>query len=144
LPDGTNPIKKIPLVITGNEGEVYMDEIPDGIVGNNSNGVGVGAGNNGAVVAGGGLIDRQVQEQLLTIHSQLNGLRRSDEELRTDIQNDRITATRWYQTLNLGISPIALQSARRVPQNENNVNQPQQNKKVAAGSNGGVAALSPT
>jgi hypothetical protein len=143
LPDGTNPVKKIPLVITGHEGEVYIDDIPDGILGNNGNGA--GAGNNRAVAVGGGFIDRPVREQLLAIHSQLNGLRTADADLRTDIQNDRLTATRRYQTLNSGINRIALQPARRVAQNANNdANQPQQNNNVAPGNNGGVAALSPT
>lgn len=50
LPEGTNPVEKIPLVITGNEGEVHFDAIPDGlIVGNDGNGA--GAGNNGAGVS---------------------------------------------------------------------------------------------
>jgi hypothetical protein len=70
-------------VITGNEGEVYVDEIPDGIVGNNGNRD--GAGNNGA----GGFIDRPLREQLLAIHSQLLALTRKNAELRGTIQNNQ-------------------------------------------------------
>jgi hypothetical protein len=63
LAEGINPVKKIPLVITGHQGEVNMDEIPDGMVGNN--------GLGGAINAGGGFIDRPVRDQLLALHSQV-------------------------------------------------------------------------
>jgi hypothetical protein len=137
LPEGRNPVKKIPLVITGNEGEVYIDEIPDGMVGNNGNGDGAG---NGA----GGFIDRPVRQQLLAIHSQLLGLTRADEELRASIQNLQTLCTRQYQTMNSNINRIAIQPARRVGPNGNNGNQQQQNNNVAVGNNGGVPSLSPT
>jgi hypothetical protein len=137
LPEGRNPVKKIPLVITGNEGEVYIDEIPDGMVGNNGNGDGAG---NGA----GGFIDRPVRQQLLAIHSQLLGLTRADEELRASIPNLQTLCTRQYQTMNSNINRIAIQPARRVGPNGNNGNQQQQNNNVAAGNNGGVPTLSPT
>jgi hypothetical protein len=137
LPEGTNPVKKIPLVITGNEGEVYVDEIPDGFIGNNDN---AGGGNNVA----GAFIDRPVRQQLLAIHSQLLGLTRADVELRTAIENYQIQSTRQYQTLNSNLRRIAIQPARRVAPNGNNGNQQQQNNNVAAGNNGGVATLSPT
>lgn len=32
LPENTNPVSKKPIVVTGHEGEVYMDEIPDEMV----------------------------------------------------------------------------------------------------------------
>jgi hypothetical protein len=139
LPDGTNPVKKIPLVITGNEGEVYIDEIPDGMVGNDANGR---AGNN----VGGGFIDRPVRQQLLAIHSQLLGLTRADEELRGAIQNFQIQSTRQFKTLNSNLNRIAIQPARRVAPNAGNDGNDGQhhNNPTAAGNNGGVATLSPT
>jgi hypothetical protein len=134
LPEGRNPVRKIPLVITGDEGEVHIDDIPDGMVGN-----GDGAG-NGA----GGFIDRPVRQQLLAIHSQLLGLTRADEELRASIQNLQIICTRQYQTMNSNIHRIAIQPARRVGGNGNDGHQQQQNNDVAVGNNGGIPTLSPT
>ena len=136
LPDGSNPVKKLPLVITGNEGEVYIDEIPDGMAGNNGNN-GKGAENNV-----GGFIDRPIRQQLLAIHSQLLGLTRADEELRGVIQHYQIQSNRQYQTLNSNLNRIAIQPARRVAPNGNDGQQ--HNNPPAAGLNGGVATLSPT
>jgi hypothetical protein len=138
LPDGTNPVKKIPLVITGSEGEVYVDDIPDGMLVENNGGD--GAGNNGT-----GFIDRPVRQQLLAIHSQLLGLTRADEELRGAMQNFQSQGTRQYQTLNSNLNRIALQPARRVVPIRNGNNQ-QHNNPPAAGNNAGeeVATLSPT
>jgi hypothetical protein len=61
-PVDENPVEKIPVVISGNEGEVYVDEIPDGLmnngnVGNNGNGGNGGNNNNNnnnALGGGGG------------------------------------------------------------------------------------------
>jgi hypothetical protein len=106
LPEGTNPVKKVPIVITGHEGEVYMDEIPD------SNGDNTHDNNNNNAV-GGSFVDRPIREQLLAVHSQLMSLRHSNEELRDSLQQDRIDQTRQYQILNSNLRRIALQPARR-------------------------------
>ena len=70
--------QKIPIVVTGSDGEVYMDEIPidkDGDVPqNNPQGVGRGRG-------GVGIADRPICEQLLALHSQQSAIRRMIIEL---------------------------------------------------------------
>jgi hypothetical protein len=76
LPDGTNPVKKVLIVITGHEGEVYMDEIPDE------------GGDNNDVAVGGGFVDRPIRGHLLAVYSQLMSLRHSDEEMRDALQQD--------------------------------------------------------
>jgi hypothetical protein len=89
-PVDENPVEKIPVVISGNEGEVGVDEIPDGLmnngnVGNNGNGGNGGNNNNnnnnalggGGGGALGGLAHRPIREQLLALHSQNAALRRS-------------------------------------------------------------------
>jgi len=83
---GTNPVKKMHTVVTGYDGEVYMDEIPEVVQGNGGNGGGNGDSGNGCDAASGGFIDRPIREQLLAMHSKLHRLRRSDEELRQIIQ----------------------------------------------------------
>jgi hypothetical protein len=137
MPEGINPVKKIALVITGNQGEVYMDEIPDGMVGDN------GAGINGGV---GGFIDRPVRDQLLALHSQMLGITRELVELRGSMQNNHSQSTRQYQTLNSNVNRIAIQPARRrvAPPNGNLNGNNIANPVQPAGNNGGVATLSPT
>jgi hypothetical protein len=62
-----NPVKKIPLVVSGHDGEVYMDEIVDDLVGGGDRAA--PAGDGGAVAAaGGGFIDRPIGLQLLAMH----------------------------------------------------------------------------
>ena len=75
LPPGTNPVKKIPIVVTGNEAEVYIDEIPEGIInatGNAEDDQGIA---NPVVGNGAASIDRPICEQLLALHSQMLSLR---------------------------------------------------------------------
>jgi hypothetical protein len=138
LAEGINPVKKIRLVITGHEGEVYMDDIPDGIDGNN--------GEGGPINAGGGFIDRPVRDQLLALHSQMLGLTRELVEFRGNMQNNHNQSVRQYQTINSNVNRIAIQPARRVvPLNGNaNGNNDGGHVAAAAGNNGGVATLSNT
>jgi hypothetical protein len=134
LPDGTNPVKKALIVVTGHEGEVYMDEIPNDD-GDNTN-------NNNIVAVGGGFVDRPIREQLLAVHSQLMSLRHSDEEMRDALQQDRIDRTRQYQNLNSNLRRIALQPARRVNAANPNVADGNGNNNAIQPPEG-VATLSP-
>lgn len=109
VPQGTNPVSKIPIVVTGSDGEVYMDEIPidkDGDVPqNNPQGVGRGRG-------GVGIADRPICEQLLALHSQQLAIRRMIIELGNKIDDQSTLRTWQYQTLNSNLRRIALQPAR--------------------------------
>ena len=79
-----------------------MDEIPDGFQnGHNSNQQGPGA--NG----GGAFVDCPTREQLLAMHSQLLGLRHSDEEFCQQLRQLSIQSTWQYQTLNANVHRIA-------------------------------------
>ena len=107
LPANTNPVLRKPIIITGDEAEVYIDEIPEEVA---------NAGeNNGAVggQVGGGFLDRPIREQLLALHSQLLNLRRENEELRSATQQDRLERNRQYQTLNSNLRRVAMQPAHR-------------------------------
>lgn len=123
LPADTNPVTKVPMVLSGNEGEVYFDELPT------ENAIATAAGGTAATsgsIVGGSFIDRPIREQLLAIHSQLMGLRQGHNELRELIQQDRIDRTRQYQVLNSNLRRIALQPARRVGSINNNSGSNQQ------------------
>jgi glutathionylspermidine synthase len=74
LPDGKNPVKKVWLVISGNEGELYLDELDGGDEGG-------GAGN--AANAGGACQAVNKREQMQAIYSQMASLWRAQEALMT-------------------------------------------------------------
>jgi hypothetical protein len=105
LPDDENPIEKIPVVITGSEGEVYIDEIPgEGENNGGGNGNTGGNGNNGGGGGGpnalGGLGNRPVREQLLAQHSQISALRRELADMKAILLQQGVDRNRQYQTVN--------------------------------------------
>ena len=92
LPVDINLVRKIPLIITGHEGEVYIDEIPkfssrnddnnehnnnnnnsgeNGVNNSDENGGGAAGGPVGEFTGGnlGGLLGRNQQQQLMTLFS---------------------------------------------------------------------------
>ena len=73
-----NPVEKVPIVVTGNEGAVHLDDIPREMIGGPT---AVGEGN---------LIDWPIKEQLLALHSQNTSLRRQVQDLQTSIENQRL------------------------------------------------------
>jgi hypothetical protein len=70
LPDDESPVKKVVLVVSGNEGKLYLDEL-EGDVG--GDGGGNGGGNGGAT--GGACQAVKEREQLQVIYSQITSLR---------------------------------------------------------------------
>jgi len=103
---GTNPVRKIPVVVTGHDGEVYIDEIPDGGFENNGN-TDNGGNHNGGNGNGGAFVDRTIRDQLLAMHSQLHGVCRSEGEICQMIQQMTVQSTRQYQTMKSNIRCIA-------------------------------------
>jgi hypothetical protein len=93
LPAGENPVKKLLLVVTGNEGEVFLDE-----VGNDQN-----------------QMFRQSNErdQLLALHSQISALRRAVEDLKAIEQQHRVEGRREFETLQANLRRIAIQPVVR-------------------------------
>ena len=137
LPDGiTNPVDKLPVVVTGSDGEVYIDEIPHEMQGNNEQGLGGGFGN------------RPVQQQLLALHSSMLQLRRQLEEHAGAFAEHRIQTQRNYQTLNTNVRRIAMAPALRGGVNQAaNGNQGADGNlgaAVGAANANGAATLSPT
>ena len=94
--------RKVPIVVTGHEGEVYINEIADGMQnGHNNNQGGPGA------IGGGAFVDCWITEHLLGMHSQLLGLCSSDEEFCQQLIELSIQSTQQYQTLNAHVWHIA-------------------------------------
>ena len=72
LPAGENPVKKIPLVVSGSKGQLFLDELGGGL-GTAENGVaenGAGGAQNGAI-NGRGRRDADQRLQMLALQLQL-------------------------------------------------------------------------
>ena len=111
LTAGENPVKKIPLLVTGIEAEVHIDEI-EPIV---EDGAAGGVGEGGAP---------QVNQQMTGInyiramHSQIVGLRRELQESKEENSRLNNRTNRQLAQMNRSINRIALQPARRVGPNQ--------------------------
>jgi len=144
LEASTNPVRKIPVIVSGDDGEVYINEIPDtNAPGNEDAGP---SGGNAAGMGDGGFINRPLREQLLAMHSHLLSLRRSDDEIRESVQNLAIHSTRQYQTLNANVRQVAVNPACQLAAvaRNNGGMEGGQNGVVAVEGGGPVASLSPT
>jgi hypothetical protein len=150
LPEGMNPVKKIPVIINGHEGEVYIDDIPqdDVDVGGNNNNNNIAPQNNNAIV--GAFADRPVRTQLLALHSQLMQVRRAQDELRQEIKEIHQQQQRQFNTINSNIRRIAIAPFARFPRqqagnqqaaNQQAANQQAENQQQAGNMH---ASLSPT
>jgi hypothetical protein len=84
LPAAKNPVKKILLVVTGNEGEVYfLDK-----VGTEQNQI---------------LRQTNERELIMALHSQISALRRAVEELKATQQQHRLDGRREFQVLSANL-----------------------------------------
>ena len=72
LPENENPVKKVLLVVTGDEGEVYLDEIRGNLGGDG----GTGGGGNAL------LTQASQQDQLLALYSRVSSLLHALKDLK--------------------------------------------------------------
>jgi Transcriptional activator of glycolytic enzymes len=119
-----NPIKKVPVVITGDEGCVNIDVIPsldengnvlmDGMGGGV---VGIGNGGAGGRGIGGGMASTAggLAAQLLAVQSLASQIRRELQELRSNQMADRVETRKGFTMVNTNIRRIALQPGLRGP-----------------------------
>jgi hypothetical protein len=85
LPADKNPEKKVVLVVSGNEGEVYLDK-----VGNDQN-------------QNQMLRQTNEREQLLALHSQISAMHWSIEDFKATQQQHRVEGRREFQMLQANI-----------------------------------------
>ena len=97
----TNPVKRLPIIITGNEGQVYMDEID------------IGEGSSGDNQTGTTIADRPMREQQLAIYSQLKLMNNTINELCVKIEEGEIMNHRHYQNINKNIQRMTMLSFTR-------------------------------
>ena len=141
----------VPVVMTGNEAEVSIDEIAREAQVNNGQGQenNKNENNDGNAVngayAGGGLANRPIQQQLLALHSSNLQMRRQLDDIIELLTEYRTQTQRNYQTLNTNIRRIAMAPVRRIGANQGVAeSQPGGGAVGAANAIGGVATLSPT
>jgi hypothetical protein len=124
--DGQNPIRKIPVLVSGDQGTVYIDELAGAqVVG----GGGVAEGGAEAQHEGGDevlnhrLLENnrtaggdQLRNMLLQLQSGILGLRRENIELRSDMAGMMQAMTRGFEIVNGNLRRVSMQTAvqRRV------------------------------
>ena len=100
-----NPIRRVPVVVTGDQGCVYIDLIPCLEEGDDDLGV-AAAGGRGASATG-------IQAQLLALQSSNAQIRRELQEVRTNQMADRVLSLKHFSMVHGSIRRIALQPGVR-------------------------------
>jgi hypothetical protein len=110
LPLIENPIKKVLLVVTGDEGEVYIDEVGGGDDDDENE-------NDGSDNVGRRTRRRIERDEIRALQSQMAGLRRENHELKSQLQLFSNRTDRQFATLNRNVRRIAVQPARPIGRN---------------------------
>jgi hypothetical protein len=133
---GRNPIVKMPVLVSGNQGTVYIDEIPPMVTNENDGGgtpAAAAATGPGGIVVGDGadvvgqklnrrLLDNnhsnatgdQLQNWILQLQSGLLTLRRENIELRNELSAMMMAMERGFSVVNGNVRRVAMQPIRRV------------------------------
>jgi hypothetical protein len=115
--DGKNPISKMPVLVSGDQGMVYIDEIPIGAP------IDIAAGGDAQPMAGGDdvtmsgartLGGNQMRNYMLQLQSGILSLRRENIELRNEMERLHQGMERGFATINGNIKRVAMQPARRL------------------------------
>jgi hypothetical protein len=103
-----NPICKVPVVVTGDQGCVHIDVVPSFDEAGGEGGGIIGAGRGTMATTAGGL-----SAQLLAVQSLASQIRRELHELRTHQMADRVSTQKGFTIVNANIRRIALQPGVR-------------------------------
>ena len=111
LAPGENPVLKIPIVVSGHDGELYLDELGQDF---DLDGAGGGGGGGGVPVAAPHR-RRAVneREQLLALQSQMSRLNRNLDRMRAMQVQETVERRREFQTMNSNLRCVALQPIAR-------------------------------
>jgi hypothetical protein len=105
LQNGENPVKKIRLAVSGSDGEVHLDEIPDDVDMGGARGPARREGND---------------EQMLVIYGRVASVDRKIDDYHNENRQYQAQMSHRLQTMERNISRIALQPVQRVRREENN------------------------
>jgi hypothetical protein len=102
-----NPIRRVPVVVSGDQGSVFIDTIEEFVDDAITTVAGVGGG--GRPAAGG------IHAQLLAIHSLTTQIRRELHDIKVVQAADRATMQRNFAIVNSNVRRLALAPARVIP-----------------------------
>lgn len=137
LAANVNPVVKVPLLVTGIEGEVFLDEIPEEVVQETGGNAEEEAGQQQQHLAGAaaqvaqqqhlagavaqqpsrtvaGFGDRSTREQLMALSSQVMQVRRAQDRLHDQYQQLQMQISRGFTTTNSNLRRIGANPVRRL------------------------------
>ena len=130
--DDLNPILQVPVLVTGNEGTVYIDIMPNE-KGEEQQGEEISTGE------GGGLGSHEIQNQMLAIiQSAVNSVTRTTINIRNEMRESNMTMIWQFGLMNRSIKWIAL-----VPAQSGDHNQQQLQASMLVGDSPGDVAHDP-
>ena len=95
---------------TGNDGEVYIDEI----ISTEEEQGNQGGNQGGDQVTAGSLTDRSLRDQMRALRSQLQGIKTQIAEIDNRLVTNALATTRQLQTLNANMKQVGLSPARPI------------------------------
>ena len=110
-----NPVQCVGLAASGNEGEVYLDEVRENVREGEGGAVGVGEGESGR--NDDALSERPLRDQLRVMHSSIFQMRSQLEDLIKNIAQEQVTTRRNYSILNANIRRYMNKPARPLSRN---------------------------
>ena len=114
VPEGKNPILKMPVLVSGDQGAVYIDELP--LAAESAEAQEPDA--NVRIYENNRTSGDHLRNHMLQLQSAIFGLRRENNELRNELRNDiaalKQFVDRGFSTINGNVRRVAIQPARRV------------------------------
>ena len=110
-----NPVERISLVASGDQGQVYLDEIVSGDGNNEEEDNGLTDGRvDRSTTSRSGLSNRCEREQLAVLHSSLLSVRNELATVKHMLEEERLTTRRYFQIINANIKRVAHAPARPI------------------------------
>ena len=114
VPEGRNPILKIPVLVSGDQGAVYIDELPLTVVDVGAGGEAQEPDANVRIYENNRTGGDHIRNHMLQLQSGIFSLRRENLELRNDIAALKQFMESGFATINGNVRRVAIQPARRV------------------------------
>ena len=117
IPEGRSPILKMPVLVSGDQGTVYIDELPaiDAIdTGGGQDAAGQQQDLSMRILGNNRPSGDQLRNHMLQLQSGILSLRRENIELRNDIAALKLTIESGFATVNGNVRRVALQPAHQL------------------------------
>ena len=112
VPPGRNPVVKMPVLVSGDQGTVFMDEIP--LVGEEGGQQPQEHELSMRILENNRTGSDQIRNHMLHLQSGILSLRRENIELRNDIASLKLALEQGFATVNGNVKRVAIQPARRL------------------------------